>query len=219
MKKLYVLRKHLGMTQKQFAEILSIGQNAYSMIETGKTSLTERNRSVLVDKLHVNPDWLVGSDKAMFLRSVSAPEESQSDDVEIDNTFKGVPYYSRPVTSAIGQIVDGDRPDYYIDFRPFNECSFYRPIFGDSMFPRYSAGDIIACKYVNDKGIILYGEVYFCVVSINNDVYETVKTLRKHPDPDYIILRPINPKYDETVIPIQSIRDLYIIKGKIEQNL
>lgn len=87
------------------------------------------------------------------------------------------------------------------------------------MAPRFNPGDLIACKYVHNKDLILYGEAYLCVISYEGDLYETVKIIRKHSDPSYVVLKPVNPVFDETVVPLSSIKDLYIIKGRIERNL
>ena len=53
-----LIRKQLGMTQEQLAQRLGIGKAALSMIETGRTGLSARNRHILVQELNVNPEWL-----------------------------------------------------------------------------------------------------------------------------------------------------------------
>ncbi|MDE5690978.1 MAG: helix-turn-helix domain-containing protein, partial [Alistipes sp.] len=61
-----MIRKQLGMTQEQLAQRLGIGKAALSMIETGKTGLSSRNRHILVQELNVNPEWLECGRGAMF---------------------------------------------------------------------------------------------------------------------------------------------------------
>lgn len=214
------LRKFLGMTQKQMAEILQIGQNAYSMIENGKIRLTEKNRSILSEKLRANPLWLETGIGDMFLdQSVRSGRSSYTDAQQ----NQGVPYYSKPVTGPISISFNDaaqESPEYNIDYKPFNDCSFYRPVYGESMCPKFNPGDVIACKRVISKELILYGESYLCMIKIDSNFYETIKVLRRHADrPDMIILKPINTNFDESIIPIDSIVDLYIIKGKIERNI
>ena len=55
---LKLIRKSLGMTQQQLAQRLGIGKAALSMIETGKATLTTRNKNILVQELNVNPEFL-----------------------------------------------------------------------------------------------------------------------------------------------------------------
>ena len=60
------IRKELGLTQEMLARRLGIGKSALSMIETGKTALSERNKNILVQELNVNPDWLERGAGEMF---------------------------------------------------------------------------------------------------------------------------------------------------------
>ena len=48
------IRKELSLTQENLARVLGIGKSALSMIETGKASLSERNKNILVQELNVH---------------------------------------------------------------------------------------------------------------------------------------------------------------------
>lgn len=227
MSRLHEARKFLGLTQKAMAEVLQIGQNTYSMIENGRISLTDKNKSILAEKIRLNPLWLTSGVGEMFLdhapqSNIALSMGNQSNSKETVSP-QGVPFYSKPVTGSMVISFDdlaNEEAEYYVNFVPFNDCSFYRPVWGESMSPRYNPGDIIACKKIINKNYILYGETYLCMISIDGDFYETIKTLRKHStDPSKIILRPSNPEFDETTVPIDSILELYLIKGKIERNI
>lgn len=61
-----LIRKDLEMTGEELAAVLGIGKSALSMIETGKSSLSERNKNILVQELNVNPDWLETGRGEMF---------------------------------------------------------------------------------------------------------------------------------------------------------
>ncbi len=63
------LRKQLGMTQEQFAEVLEIGQSTYAHIETGdRAGLTLAQAILLHEKLKVNPNWLLIGRGGVYLR-------------------------------------------------------------------------------------------------------------------------------------------------------
>ncbi|MEE1098301.1 MAG: helix-turn-helix transcriptional regulator, partial [Alistipes sp.] len=64
--RLKLIRKELKMTQQQLAERLGIGKAALSMIETGRASLTTRNKNILVQELNINPDYLEQGRGEMF---------------------------------------------------------------------------------------------------------------------------------------------------------
>lgn len=107
-------------------------------------------------------------------------------------------------------------PEFYVDFQPFNDCTAYLPIYGDSMYPHFSSGEIVAVKKVSNHDIILWGEAYLIITDTNANNMKTVKLLYPHEDEDKIILRASNPEYKgDTIIPKSSILNLYIVKGKI----
>ena len=64
--RLRLIRKELGLTQEALAQKLGIGKSALSMIETGRASLSERNKNIIVQELNVNPEWLETGQGQMF---------------------------------------------------------------------------------------------------------------------------------------------------------
>lgn len=77
------LRIKLGLTQDDVSKLLGIKQNAYSYIESGKTSLTDRNAQILSEKIGVDKEWL--------LSGVSTTPK------DVREVFKGI---DLPLTSA-----------------------------------------------------------------------------------------------------------------------
>ncbi|MBM6828503.1 helix-turn-helix transcriptional regulator [Anaerotignum lactatifermentans] len=57
-KRLKELRLKLGMSQAELGEIIGISNFAISSIERGERKLTERNLSLICEKLKVNKEWL-----------------------------------------------------------------------------------------------------------------------------------------------------------------
>lgn len=219
-RRLFKVRKHLGLTQKQVADVLSIGQNAYSMIEGGRVSLTEKNRSILAEKLYINPTYLVDGRGEMILNTAKLPENQPQNGTV---PTKGIPFFSKPLaqhTSTLQSLEElaAENSEYLIDLPPFNDCSFYRPVWGESMSPRYNPGDMVACKRVT-KEYIQWGSAYWCLMELNGDRYETIRILRHSTTDDSVILTPCNEAFDPTEVPFSAIRELYLIKGKIERNL
>ena len=61
---------------------------------------------------------------------------------------KKVPYYDIDVTSHITTSFSDvvEKPTFYVDYQPFNDCSAYVNNYGDSMFPKYKNGEKLSCK-------------------------------------------------------------------------
>lgn len=87
--RLKMIRKAKHMTQTELAEILNIKQTAVSAIESGRASLTARNKQMLYEKLCVNPDYLEHGTGDIFLPELPQDTFSRilSEIEESEDTF------------------------------------------------------------------------------------------------------------------------------------
>lgn len=143
--------------------------------------------------------------------------------VSIDNAIEefGVPYYDSDITgSIIGSFHDlEERPVFFIDFKPFNDCDAYFTLAGDSMYPKYQAGDILAVRQIFNFDMMQWGESYLVVGDASTDNIRTVKNI--HPnilDDNKVIMRATNPLFKgDTPLNKKSILSMYLIRGKIKK--
>ncbi len=149
-------------------------------------------------------------------------ETEQKTSIAKNKEFHGVPYYENidgtaTITTSFSDYAE--KPTFYIDYEHFNDCSAYVNVVGDSMYPAYCSGDIIAVKRIFNFDVIQWGEAYFVVTNANANDMKTVKQLHFHEDDSKIILRSSNPNYrGDTVVNKKDILFLYIVKGKIKRN-
>jgi transcriptional regulator with XRE-family HTH domain len=61
------IRKTKRLNQKEFANALGIAQNTYSLIETGKIAMSERNIKMICLTFNVSEQWLRSGEGAMFV--------------------------------------------------------------------------------------------------------------------------------------------------------
>lgn len=229
MNKLLQIRKYYGLTQMQIADLLSVGQNTISQIENDKISLTDKNKRILVERLHVNLDWLdtgrgeIVCDETEALAQLPKTKLSEQAVSIIKKTATqsaGVPFFDRPIVNgALEKVIDimELKPDFLIDIKPFNDLTFYRPVSGDSMLPRFRTTDYVACKRSSQHNTIQFGETYLCIAKYNGQFLECLRVVRRHENPERVILRPLNSDFDEIVISINDIIELYIVKGVISK--
>lgn len=104
--RLKILRSKLRLKQKDLADILGIGNNAYSMIETGKTGLSKRNQLILCEILSINPLWLETGVEPMFL---GKPEEI---DTLINSIHKTTGYSKQWIETGMGRMVADSQTTY-----------------------------------------------------------------------------------------------------------
>ena len=86
-------------------------------------------------------------------------------------------------------------------------------VYGDSMYPKYKAGDVIGIKHV-DFLYLVFGHPYV-VVFDNGDV--NIKYVRKGSDDLHVILESENTKYDPREYPLRIIRAFYAVKGSVKK--
>ena len=78
----------------------------------------------------------------------------------------------------------------------------------DSMSPVIRNGDMIAVRELSNIKQIFWGQIYVVIL----DDYCMVKYVRRHSDPDKVILRSENPKYDDMEIERAEIRDMMFVQ-------
>ena len=165
--RLRMIRSELSMTQEDMARIIGIGKSALSMIETGRASLSERNRNILIQTLNVNPEWLESGTGAMFneqfpertfLKGSDRPVGSQSVPLyNVEGTAGLVPLF---LDKASRQPVD------YIHIPNLPKCDGAIYVVGDSMYPLLKSGDF-------------WGDMYLLSIDIDGEEYITVKYIQK----------------------------------------
>ena len=214
------IRGSLGMTVEEFYSPLMKAFNNGSSIENNKRNLGKRLAKDIIEYYNINPDFLhTGKGEMVF--SVR-PYHKQTFHTAQLRVEESVPFFDVKFTqlqAGVPDIFNDTSPEYYVDYRPFNDCTAYLPIYGDSMHPQFANGEIIAIKEVANPDIILWGEAYLIVTNEQANRMITVKQLHQHDDANKIILRATNPAYaGDTIIQKSSIIRLYIIKGKITRN-
>ncbi len=94
----------------------------------------------------------------------------------------------------------------------FNGIDFMIRVKGSSMYPKYSSGDIIACRKINDSQFIQWNK---CHVVGTKEQGLLVKRLKKGTTESSILAISDNKEYDPFEIPIDEITGIAIVVGVI----
>lgn len=213
--RLKILMEKLNFrTQSDFAKAMNIKQGSLSGILSGKTG--EKLSNAIKDKLtllfNVNQEWLTEGIGEPFLKKGPIISEIK----------EGVPYYDISLADSVAESLDlmEDEPEYFVNYKPFNDCTAYLPVYGDSMYPKYASGEIIAVKEVTNFDVLQWGEAYVIMGDDKSNGIRSIKLVHQHSNPEKLILRSSNPNFKgDTIIEKRSIKSMYIIKGKITRNL
>lgn len=219
-RRLKSLRKELKWTQDELAKLLGVGKGAISMIETGKSALSERNKNILIQELNLNPDWIDSGKGEMF----NAPREQVlSFRTVTDNTlpYQSVPLYAIEGTAGLVPLFeqsDSHTPVDYIHIPNLPKCDGAIYIVGDSMYPLLKSGDIVLYKQLNNIDDIFWGDMYLLSVDIDGEEYITVKYIQKAERDGYVRLVSQNPHHADKDVEISRIRAIAFVKASIRMN-
>ena len=193
------IRKKLKLTQGKLAKILDVNIRTVQKWESGETKISGVSLLKLQSELKgINEDENLTYEKE-----------------------KKVPYYDIDVTSTITTSFSDvvEKPTFYVDYQPFNDCSAYVNNYGDSMYPKYKNGEKLAVKQILNLDVLMYGETYLVITNANANDLKTVKEVHYHKDQSKLILRAANPDYQgDTIIDKADILSMFAVKGKISQN-
>lgn len=210
------VRLKKDMTLEQFYSPVTEHVSNCSAIENNKRNIGKRLSKDIIAYHHINAEWLKTGHGEMFEGHFVNRNISGS-----SATDPGVPFFNVNLSdlSFDGFGMLKEAPEYYVNYRPFNDCDAYLPIYGDSMYPRYSSGEVIAVREIKNFNIIQWGEAYLVVADERANNITTVKLLFEHQDEEKIVLRSCNPNYiGDTVIDRDMIKRLFIVKGKVTRH-
>lgn len=237
------LRLFLKLTQKDMANILAIKQNSYSYIETGKASITDRNKETLVREFGVNIDWLNEIEGAKmfypgkFLSNYNKSKENAAkivsnaieDEVfENSTSINTTPYPVKPFIDSV-YAVCGSPSGFSLAIKE-NECEglslpfmkeydFSIKAKGDSMINRTNPsrsireGDIVVCRLWTSRSHVRWGEVY--ALATNDGV--VVKKIMPSKEEHFIKCVSFNEEdgYPPYELPLEEVHDWAIVTGVV----
>lgn len=218
--KVKLIRKALRMTQEQLAQRLGVGKTALSMIETGKSRLSARNKNILVQELNVNPDWLETGEGEMFN---AEPNITNAFRLRTDNSlpFQAVPLYSIEGTAGLVPLFNdraSKEPINYIHIPNLPKCDGAIYVVGDSMYPLLKSGDIVLYKQLNSLNDVFWGDMYLLSIDIDGEEYVTVKYIQKSEKEGCIKLVSQNPHHADKDVEMGRVRALALVKASIRMN-
>ncbi len=216
-----LIRKELSLTQEALSARLGIGKSALSMIETGKASLSERNRNIIVQEFNINPEWIETGRGEMFnpLQGGLMPIAGGRSRIL---PSQSVPVYDITATAGLVPLFmqrETVQPVDYIHIPNLPRCDGAVYVVGDSMYPLIKSGDIVLYKQISDiPGNIFWGEMYLLSIDTEGEEYICVKYIQRSEHEGFIKLVSQNKYHADKDVEISRIRALALIKASIRMN-
>lgn len=217
--RLKLIRKALGMTQEQLAQRLGVGKTALSMIETGRSRLSARNKNILVQELNANPEWLESGVGEMFNAEPSLASFRLRGEGELP--LQSVPLYSIEGTAGLVPLFEQQEahtPINYIHIPNLPKCDGAIYVAGDSMYPLLKSGDIVLYKQLHDLDDIFWGNMYLLSIDIDGEEYVTIKYIQRAEREGYIKLVSENHHHAEKEVALHRVRAIALVKASVRMN-
>lgn len=192
------IREEYNLTQSQLADITGSSLRAVQSWEQSTRNISQSATKLI---------------KAFIERN---KEESSATSIGYAKPYKFIRYWPNVDVTGGGTVLFDDtlNKDYQDMLIPeFGDCTDAVNLYGDSMSPRYNAGQILILKEWIDS-FIAYGQVYLV---ITNSGFRTVKYLRKGDKENEVLCVSENKNYDPFAIERNDIHKLFLVKGTIEK--
>lgn len=214
-KRFTTIRRELGYTQAEFAEVLGIPSTTAD-IERGRTRLTGRVVAELLRQFRINPLWLYGTSNRRHLdtsqvsvmpKVVSVNSEAQENIFLVNaKAAAGYPQNIHDV-SWYRQLPAFDLP--LPQFRNATYRGFQ--VEGDSMRPNLEPGDWVLARAVENWKDVSANRMY--VIVLQDAV--VVKKIEKLPSNELLRLISLNDSYAPYEIDTTLIQELWEVRSKI----
>lgn len=93
----------------------------------------------------------------------------------------------------------------------FRDADFLIPVKGNSMWPKYNSGDIVACKKLEVDTFFQWNKVYV----LDTEQGALIKRIKKATQPDHLLIVSENKEYEAFELHTSKIRSVAMVLGRI----
>ena len=218
-KRLKYIISEMSMTQNEFAQHIGVDSSNLSKYLNGRLAINESLINRVVVNAGLSKKWLETGDELPFAK----PQPSMPGHTLISGRISyepvgaagaGIPVYDIDVTAGVmprARMFVDENIIGYIDLPDMAHGCRIVKVSGDSMAPVIRSGDVLAVRELTNVSHIFWGQIYVVLL----DDYCMVKYLRRHDDPQMVILRSENPQYDDMEVSRGDIRELMFVQNII----
>ena len=208
-----MLITELGLNPNSFSTKANIQPQTLHHIIGGRLTkpgfeIIEKILSTFVD---VNPDWLIRGIGHVFRQKegLIAAEPAAL------YSKNSVPLVSVEALAGNGNaaftIEQKDIKGFYV-VPDFTNIQFMMRVTGNSMYPKYNSGDVVACRILKEPSFIQWNKVH---VIATKDQGILIKRLKKSSKDKYYTCISDNSDYDAFDIPIKEVSGVALVVGVI----
>lgn len=206
----------MRLTQNEFAQRIGVDASNLSKYLNGRLAINESLINRIVVSMGLSKKWLETGDDLPYAKPLPVmPDDTLFDGrISCEAASTGTPVYDIDVTAGVmprDRMFTAENIIGYIDLPNMSGRCRIVKVSGDSMSPVIRSGDMLAVRELSNTQHIFWGQIYVVLL----DDYCMVKYIRRHTDPQKVILRSENPQYDDMEIVRNDIRELMFVQNII----
>lgn len=134
-----------------------------------------------------------------------------------EGAYKPIPFVGESAVAGFGNadfaIKERDVKDYYVipKFKDSN-IDFMIEIHGESMYPTFKSGDVVACTFIRESTFIQWNRVHLIATTEQGIL---IKRLKKGTTDTTITLISDNPDYDPFEVELTTIKGIALVQGLV----
>lgn len=216
------LMREMGVKQVQFAQRIGVDTSNLSKYLNGHMPLSDSFLNRLVVNLGISKEWLLEGTDLPFGKT---PVNFDAGEGRLalmgfgnNTTPVGTPVYDVDATagtsSGRNDLFSSENIVGWVNLPNVSpNCRIVR-VSGDSMAPVIQDGDFVAVRELSNPNQIYWGQIYI----VQLDDYRLVKYVRRHTDPNMVVLRSENPNYDDMDVRRNDIHEMLLVQHVLHLN-
>lgn len=195
--RLYQYLESKGVKPTTFEKDMGFSSGYLSVQRKRSADLGESVMLKVIDNCHdLNPIWLISGKESMLIQPISdnCHLSEFKDRIAVKDYGLGIPLLT---ISALAGVFNGDisileyECERYV-IPAFKEADFLISVKGSSMYPKYSSGDIVACKKLPMDTFFQWNKVYV----LDTDQGPLIKRVKKGSKEDTVLIVSENAEYE-----------------------
>ena len=195
-----------GVTKSEFYEKTGLSRSNFKGQAANSELGGEKIAKILSEFKDLNAKWLLTGLGYMIAEHNQSPVESTFEDRDIIPLLP-VEAMAGVLSSPDIQVMEYETEHYCIPL--FRSANFLIPIHGDSMYPTYNNGDVVACKRLESWTFFQFGRVYV----VNTDQGVLIKRVMQGSTPEHILLCSDNKYFQPFEIHREELLGVAIVIG------
>ena len=206
------LREQKKLSKKDFAAKIGVDNSQYGKFESGKLTPTIQHLMEISSNFDASIDWLL-SGKGTMLKAGDKKNNQDKEVVAYLSASEGIPLIPIEAMAGFGdgemQVMEHECERYVVPM--FRDAEFMIRVKGSSMYPKYSSGDVVACKKLPLDTFFQWNKVYV----LDTEQGALIKRIKKGSSDEHLLIVSENEKYGDFELHVSKIYSVAIVIGVI----